>query len=711
MTTTEIAPGADYWPAPPAQVIPPAAPPTEPAQTPPRRYLNQKFGLIGLLVGTALLYLVNLSVSGNGNEYYAAAVQAGTKSWKAFFFGSFDSSNFITVDKPPAFLWPMEIAGRIFGFNSWSMLVPQALMGVGSVWLLYLTVRRWFGPAAGFIAGAALALTPVAVLMFRLNDPDAMMTFLMVLAAYFVTRALEQARTKWMVLTGLTMGFAFLAKGLQPFTLVPVLALVYLVCAPTGLLRRIWQTLLAGAALVAGCGWWLTIVALTPAADRPYIGGSTNNSALELAFGYNGLGRLTGNEVAGATGGGGAVGRAATGGGGAVTGGGGASFSGSTGIGRLFNSLMGGQISWLLPGALLGIVALVAVAGRSARTDRTRAAAILWGGWLLVTGTVLSYASGIIHTYYTVELAPAIAALVGIAAVVLWRHRSDINARLGLAVGVMVTGTWSYELLRRTPSWHPWVSVLVLIATVVGVLALVVPVRWLTRATAIAVIASTVAVGGGATAYAVSTASSAHGGGTPSAGPASAGGQGGPGGGAGGAGRGGFGAGSGSGRPTGSGGPGGTGGPGGAGGFGGTSSGSSVGTSSGTGGTSTAPTGAGGSAGQTANSALTALLEATTTKWAAATVGAQNAESAELSSGKAIMALGGFSGTDNSITLAAFEKLVAAGEIRYFIGGGNGGGPGGGSSSNSAISTWVAAHFSSTTVGGTTVYDFSKATS
>src|SRR6202012_2090148 len=159
--------------------------------------------------GTALLYLVNLSVSGLGNEYYAAAVQAGTKSWKAFFFGSFDSSNFITVDKPPAFLWPMEISGRIFGFNSWSMLVPEALLGVGSVWLLFLTVRRWFGPAARLIAGAALALTPVAVLMFRFNNPDAMMTFLMVVAAYFMTRALEQARTKWLVLTGLTMGVAF----------------------------------------------------------------------------------------------------------------------------------------------------------------------------------------------------------------------------------------------------------------------------------------------------------------------------------------------------------------------------------------------------------------------------------------------------------------------------------------------------------------------
>ncbi len=685
---TETAPGAEYWAPPP----PPAYPPPALADGPtvPRwRFLNQTVGLIALLVGTAVLYLWDLGASGNANDYYAAAVQAGTKSWKAFLFGSIDSSNFITVDKPPAFLWPQEIAGRIFGFNSWSMLAPEALLGVASVWILFLTVRRWFGPAAGFIAGAALALTPVAVLMFRFNNPDAMMTFLMVVAAYFVTRALEEARTKWMVLTGLTMGFAFLAKGLQPFTLVPVLAVVYLVCAPTGLFRRIWQTVLAGVSLIVGCGWWLAIVALTPAADRPYIGGSTNNSALELAFGYNGLGRITGNETSG-TGGGGA-----TGGGGG--GGAGASFSGSTGIGRLFNSLMGGQISWLIPGALIGIVALLAIAGRAKRTDRVRAAAILWGGWLLVTGIVLSYASGIIHTYYTIELAPAIAALVGIASVVLWRHRADVNARLAMAIGVLVTGGWSFELLRRTPSWHPWVSVLVIVATVVGVLALVVPARWLSRVTIIALVASLVAVGGGATAFAISTAGTPHTGSTPSAGPSvsGAGGFGGGTGGPGGA------RGAGGTRPTG-----GTGAPGG---FGGGTPGGSTGSTGVTG--AARAVGAGGGA-TASNSALSALLKATTTKWAAATVGAQSAAPLELSSGRAVMALGGFSGSDNSITLAAFEKLVHNGEIRYFISGGTGGGgAGGGSNANSAIASWVAAHYTATTVGGSTVYDLSKPTS
>ncbi|MDT4934885.1 MAG: hypothetical protein QOK11_2777, partial [Pseudonocardiales bacterium] len=301
-----------------------------------RHSARERLALAGLLVGTALLYTWNLGASGYGNEFYAAAVQAGTKSWTAFFFGSFDSSNFITVDKPPLALWPMELSGRIFGFNSWSMLLPQAVEGVLTVWLLYATVRRWFGTTAGVIAGALLAITPVAVLMFRFNNPDALMTLLIVAAAYCVTRAIEVASTRWLLLCGLAIGVSFLVKGLQPFTVLPALALGYLVAAPTGLRRRIPQLLAAGAALLVGAGWWVLAVSLTPASARPYIGGSGDNTALGLAFGYNGLGRITGNE-------------STTGGGG----GGGANFSGSTGLGRLFNSEMGGQISWLLPAALI----------------------------------------------------------------------------------------------------------------------------------------------------------------------------------------------------------------------------------------------------------------------------------------------------------------------------------------------------------------------
>jgi 4-amino-4-deoxy-L-arabinose transferase-like glycosyltransferase len=336
--------------------------------------MRERLALAALLAGTALLYAWNLGASGYANDFYSAAVQAGTKSWKAFFFGSFDSSNFITVDKPPAALWPMELSGRIFGFNSWSMLLPQALEGVLAVWLLYATVRRWFGATAGLLAGALLAITPVAVLMFRFNNPDALMTLLIVAAAYCVTRAIEKASTRWLLLTGLIIGFSFLAKGLQPFTVLPALAVAYLVAAPTGLGRRVRQLLAAGAAVVVGAGWWVLAVDLTPAANRPYIGGSGNNTALGLAFGYNGVSRITGSSTGG------------------PGGGGGANFSGSPGIGRLFNSLNGGQIAWLLPTALVAAVALAVVTRRLPRTDRTRAALLLWGGWLLITGVVLSFA-------------------------------------------------------------------------------------------------------------------------------------------------------------------------------------------------------------------------------------------------------------------------------------------------------------------------------
>ncbi len=270
---------------------------------------RERGSLIALLAGTALLYLWGLGASGYANDFYAAAVQAGTQSWKAFFFGSFDSSNYITVDKPPASLWPMELSGRIFGFSSWSMLVPQAIMGVLAVWLLHVTVKRWFGHWPGIFAAALLALTPVAVLMFRFNNPDALMVLLMVVAAYCTTRAIEVASTRWLLLAGLTMGFSFLAKGLQPFTLLPALAIAYVVAAPTSLRRRLLQVLGAGVAIVVGAGWWILAVQLTPASSRPYIGGSGDNSPLGLAFGYNGLSRLSssGGGPGGGGGGGGAA--------------------------------------------------------------------------------------------------------------------------------------------------------------------------------------------------------------------------------------------------------------------------------------------------------------------------------------------------------------------------------------------------------------------
>src|SRR3984957_11259817 len=203
--------------------------------------------LIALLAFTAIAYIIDLTASGYANSFYAAAVEAGTKSWKAFFFGSIDASNFITVDKPPASLWVMELSGRIFGFSSWSMLVPQALEGVAAVGLLYASVKRWFGAGPGLIAGALFAATPVAALMFRFNNPDALLVLLLIAAGYCLTRALEHAGTRWVLAAGAFVGAAFLAKMMQAFLVLPAFALVYAIAAPTTLRRRLLQLLGGGA--------------------------------------------------------------------------------------------------------------------------------------------------------------------------------------------------------------------------------------------------------------------------------------------------------------------------------------------------------------------------------------------------------------------------------------------------------------------------------
>ncbi|HEY5033327.1 MAG TPA: glycosyltransferase family 39 protein, partial [Actinomycetes bacterium] len=197
--------------------------------------------LLLLLLATAALYLWDLGASGWANTFYSAAVQAGTKSWEAFFFGSSDASNFITVDKPPASLWVMELSARLFGVNAWSILVPQALEGVAAVGVLYATVRRWFSPAAALLAGAVLALTPVATLMFRFNNPDALLVLLLVAAAYAMTRAVEKAGTRWLLLAGALVGFGFITKMMQAFVVMPAFALVYLMAGPPKLWKRIWQ--------------------------------------------------------------------------------------------------------------------------------------------------------------------------------------------------------------------------------------------------------------------------------------------------------------------------------------------------------------------------------------------------------------------------------------------------------------------------------------
>lgn len=648
-----------------------------------------------LLAFTAALYLWNLQATGYANSFYAAAIQAGTKDWTALLFGSLDAGNAITVDKPPAALWIPALAGRIFGFSALSMLVPQALMGVAAVGLLYLTVKRVTGPAAGLIAGGALALTPVAALMFRFNNPDAMLTLCLVLAAYLTTRAIEKAGWKWLAAAGAVVGLAFLTKMLQGFLIVPGLALAYLWAAPATLGRRLLHLLAAAAGIVVVAGSYIALFQLTPASQRPYMAGSETNSFLELTFGYNGLGRITGSEGGPDGGGFGGPGGEFGGLGGPGGGGGGGGnngFGGSAGLLRMFGTSFGGEVSWLLPAALILLIAGLWFTRRELRTSRTRAALTLWGGWLLVTAGILSFMNGTVHPYYAVALAPAIAAVVGIGSVELWRGRAFWPARIVLSVTVLAASLWSAVLLGRDASWLPWLGVLVVVLGATAALALLLRVDSLRvlsgkarRLVAAAVVVVSLLAGGlGTAGWALATAAQPHSGSIPSSGPA-------------GSALGGF-----------------AGGPRTAGGFTGSREGAfDGGTAAGPGG----PGGAGGPGGETATSAeLTALLSASGAKWSAIVSGASQAANLELATGTNVIALGGWNGGDPYPTLAEFQGMVDRGEIGYFIAGagfgggagGFGGGGAGGRGGNSEVAAWVAANFQAQTVGTSTVYKLSR---
>jgi len=668
--------------------------------------------LLALLTATGVSYLWALGDSGWANSFYSAAVQAGTKSWKAFFFGSSDASNFITVDKPPAALWVMELSARLFGLSSWSILVPQALEGVATVALLYATVRRWFSPAAALLAGAVMASTPVAVLMFRYNNPDALLVLLLTVAAYATVRALERASTWWLVIAFSAVGTGFLTKMLQAFLVLPAIGLAYLLASPTTLSRRIRQLLIAGGALIVSTGWWVAAVQLTPAADRPYIGGSQDNSLLNLIFGYNGFGRLSGNE-SGSVGGAGAAG----------------SRWGPTGILRLFRTDMGGQISWLLPGALIFLVGLIWWSRKAPRTDRTRAALVLFGGWLVVTALVFSFAQGIIHPYYNVALAPAIGAVVGIGTVTLWHMRTRLAARVTLATAVAASAIWSYVLLARSPHWLPWLGPTVLVAGGAAALLLVFGTRLGGKALFAVGAMGVAASMAGPVAYGLDTVGTPHAGAIPSAGPAvalSSVGPGVPGGGRGGpfSGAQPFARGAPAGRGVAGGPPfnGGSGnsqfplargaaGPGlGPGSFGGgqpRSGGFSVPGGS-TGGRGVGAQAGGGFLGSTTpGKAVVELLQkdSRSYKWIAATVNSNSAAGYQLATGDPVMAVGGFNGTDPTPTLSQFERYVEQGKLHYFIVGGGGPGTGGTGSTAGQITQWVENNFKTQTVDGVTLYD------
>lgn len=589
---------------------------------------RQRVGLFVLLAATAVLYLWNLSASGWANAFYSAAAQAGASDWTAMLFGSSDAANAITVDKTPAALWVTDLSVRLFGLNSWSVLVPQALAGVATVALLYAAVRRVTGPGAALLAGAVLAATPVAALMFRFNNPDALLVLQLVAAAYCVQRACEKdAGRWWLIAAGAAVGFGFLAKMLQAFLVLPGFAAAYLLAAQRPTRQRMVDLIAAAAAVVVCAGWYLLLVELWPASSRPYIGGSQHDSIVELVLAYNGFGRLTGDEPGGL-----------------------GNLNHDVGWGRLFGGGMGTEIGWLLPAALICLIAGLILTRRAPRDDSTRAALVMWGGWLVVTAAVFSYMNGIVHPYYTVALAPAIGALVGIGATLLWRNRFDIRARVALSGTVLVTAVLAAVLLDRNDDWLPWLRAVVAVLGV-GAAALLLVVGRLTDAVARAVAAvAVVCCLAAPAAYAIATAATPHQGAVPSAGPAR------------------------------SKGPGGFAGPGGL-----------------LGSPDSGP-------------ALTALLntDAVRYTWTAAVVGSNNAAGYQLSSGAPVMAVGGFNGTDPAPTLDEFRQFVADGRIHYFLDSGMprwGRHGGSGSRDATDITEWVQANYRATTVDGVEVYD------
>jgi 4-amino-4-deoxy-L-arabinose transferase-like glycosyltransferase len=613
-----------------------------------------------LLVLAAALYLWSLSKNGWANDYYSAAVRSMSSSWHNFLFASADPSGVMTVDKPPLALWVQALSVRVFGYSSLSMLVPQALMGVASVGLLYDLVRRRFGRAAGFVGGLALALTPITVAISRHNNPDALLVLCCVAALWCALRALQDGRTRWLVLAGVCVGLGFETKMLVALVVVPGIAVAYALVAPRGRLRAVRQLLAGGAAMLVVGGAWPLLVALTPASARPWISGTSDNSILSLIFEYNGVGRVDGQSG---------------GPGGAAGGGGGSVFGGEAGPLRLLNSALGGQAGWLLGFALLSAFGLL-VATRLRRHDARTGWLVAVGGAFLVTAVLFSAASGIFHPYYVSLLAPFAAALIGAGAAQLIASgiRARIFAALALAAGVAS----ELAVLHDYPGQLSWLPPLLIAVCTVAALALLA--LGSRRARLVAATAAIAALLLAPSVWAVDTLGHATSSTFPEGGPANVqtagggmfGGRGGPGA-----------LGRGAGGP-----PAGVGAPGGPGAAGTASGGEgSTGTSSGVPlfgsgagsqamgspprGGGGAGLGAGGFGGPMGASQLSTQVLSYVKQHGGGTIAVSSqtsASSAIIASGAKVAGIGGFSGRESSVSTAWLAQRVRSGAIRWVLG-------------------------------------------
>ena len=471
-----------------------------------KRSWLEKWMLPVLLVLTGALYLFGALHNGMANSYYAAAIQAASQDWTAWLFGSLDAANYVSVDKPPLATMLMGLSARLFGFSSFSMLLPSVLAGVGSVWLVYGAVKRQFGFTSAVIAGATLMLTPVAALMFGFNNPDAILTLMLSASGYAFLRSLEGKRPLlWLSLAGLFTGLAFNTKMLQGLMVLPAMVLVYLVFAKPPIVTRFLHLIFAGVITTMSTLWWSVLVWLTPAGNRPWVGSTNDNNIWSLIFGYNGFGRLLGGRGGGPGGGHGP---------------GGTGFGGQTGIFRIFNNDFGPNIAWLLVLALAGGGLLLWILRKTPRTNRGRAAVIFWMLWLLIHIVIFSMTSGVIHPYYVVVMAPAAAALVGISLPFLWgayTRRKPYAWLLPLLVGVTVAIAVIILGYAGTMTWLMWIVGLLGLTGMIGLLVnLYAPRRWLQN---LAIIAAIAACTLAPTVYTLATVNVTHTGSIPTAGP------------------------------------------------------------------------------------------------------------------------------------------------------------------------------------------------
>ena len=572
-----------------------------------KRSWFEKWTLPVLLALTGALYLFGALHNGMANSYYAAAVQAASQDWTAWLFGSLDAANYVSVDKPPLATMVMGLSARLFGFSSFSMLLPSVLAGVGSVWLVYMSVKRQFGFMSAAIAGMVLAMTPVAALMFGFNNPDAILTLMLTGSGYAFLRSLEGKRPLlWLGLAGLFTGLAFNTKMLQGLMAIPAMVLVYLVFAKPPIVTRFLHVMFAGIITMMSTLWWSVLVWLTPAGSRPWVGSTNDNNVWSLIFGYNGFGRL----LCGRGGGGGPDGTG---------------FGGQTGIFRIFNNDFGPNIAWLLVLALAGGGLLLWILRKTPRTNRGRAAVIFWMLWLLIHIVIFSMTSGVIHPYYVVAMAPAVAALVGISLPFLWGAYTRLKPYawlLPVLVGVTAVTTVIILGYAGTMTWLMWIVGLLGLAGTIGLLInLYAPRRWLQNSAIVAAISSCTLA---PTVYTLATVNVAHTGSIPTDGPSS-----------------------------------------------------------------TAMRGSNNETSQADSQLVQYLLRhqhgAT---WLVAVASANESAAIQLTSGQPVMAVGGFNGSDTPLTLEQFKQLVKDGKVNYYAisSHGRGGGPGGG---NNEITAWV----------------------